>query len=96
MSKAAWTKVARADFERIDDNYRKVAPDFAERLGRAALAAARFLAEHPRIGSPLGEHVRKWTITGYHFVLVYRAIDEGVEILRMYNSQENWQRDWLD
>ncbi|MES2443648.1 MAG: type II toxin-antitoxin system RelE/ParE family toxin [Pseudomonadota bacterium] len=92
MKRAEWTLPAQADVARIDDFYQDLSPDFADRLGAAAFKAARFLAEHPRAGSQLDGDVRKWRITAFEYVLVYRPSPKGVEILRMHHMRENWRR----
>ncbi len=91
MKRAQWTKPAQADFARIDDFYRQLAPDLSERLGTATLGAARFLADNPRAGSALEAGVRKWRITSFEYVLLYRVVADGVEILRMHHARENWR-----
>lgn len=44
MTRARWALLAQADFAEIEERYREVAPDFAEALGRAFLAASRIYA----------------------------------------------------
>lgn len=92
MTRAVWAIPAQTDFARIDDFYRAVAPDFAERLGRAAIEAARFLADHPGAGPLLWEPVRKWRIQTFDYVLLYRVTSQGVEILRMHHAREAWRK----
>lgn len=92
MSHARWTVPAQSDLARIDDFYLDLAPDFADRLGRAALASARFLADQPRAGELLEGEVRKWRVHGFDYVLLYRVAIDGVEILRMHHARENWRR----
>ena len=91
MKRAQWTKPAQADFARIDDFYDRLAPDFAVRLGAAALKTARFLSDNPRAGSVVEDEVRKWRISSFDYVLLYRIVADGVEILRMHHARENWR-----
>ncbi len=92
MKRAEWTLPAQADLARIDDFYLELSPDFADRLGREAFLASRFLAENPRAGSPVDGAVRKWRIKSFDYVLVYRPTATGVEILRMHHGRENWRK----
>jgi plasmid stabilization system protein ParE len=92
MKRARWTEPAQADFARIDDFYQPLAPAFADRLGDAALRTARFLAENPRAGTIIEGELRKWRITSFDYVLLYRVVADGVEILRMHHARENWRR----
>ncbi|WP_213982677.1 type II toxin-antitoxin system RelE/ParE family toxin [Sphingomonas sp. dw_22] len=96
MSRAHWTVLARADLGGIDDFYQKHAPDFAEQLGAAALKASRFLAERPRAGAVLEGDIRKWRITGFDYVLLYRVAAGGIEVLRMHHVRQNWRRSGRD
>jgi toxin ParE1/3/4 len=94
MTKAQWTFDAQVDLAHIDDFYAEIAPEYADRIGDAAVLAANFLAERPYAGPPIGEgHERKWTIRATPYVLIYRVTDDGVEILRVRHGHENWQYD---
>ncbi|HEU4962190.1 MAG TPA: type II toxin-antitoxin system RelE/ParE family toxin [Sphingomonas sp.] len=91
MSRAEWTVEARADLAAIDDHYQPLNADFTVRLGHALLDAARFLAANPRIGTPLPLGTRKWRVSGFDYVLVYRERGQGVEILRVHHVRQNWR-----
>jgi plasmid stabilization system protein ParE len=91
MNVASWTRAAQADVARIDDFYFPLSPEFADRLGEAAFRAASFLAEHPRAGSPFRAGTRKWRVASFDFVLIYRIVPSGIEILRMRHASENWR-----
>jgi plasmid stabilization system protein ParE len=91
VNRATWTPIAQSDFDRLDDHYRVLSWDFADRVGIAALDAARFLSDHPAAGPVLTDASRKWRVRGYDVVLIYRIVDEGVEILRMRHARENWR-----
>ena len=47
MNRTVWTQPAQDDLAAIDSYYAALDPDLADRIGRAAIAAGRFLAEHP-------------------------------------------------
>ena len=91
MSKAEWTRTAQADLARLDDYYVAFSPAYADKLGQAALAAANFLAEHRSAGSPIQLGTRKWRLRDLDFVLIYREVAGGVEILRLRHGREDWR-----
>jgi plasmid stabilization system protein ParE len=91
MSKAEWTREAQADLAALDDEFSQLSPDYAYRVGRAALAAGRFLAECPQAGPILDGPVRKWLVQRTDYVLLYRQIANGVEILRLQHAKRDWR-----
>ena len=93
MRVASWTRRAKADLVRADDYYQGINPDYACRIGKAAVAAARFLADYPYAGSVFGGPSRKWRIKHTDYLLIYRVTDDGVQILRMRHAHENWRTD---
>lgn len=91
MSCARWTPEAQDDFSALDDQFSKLSPDYAYRVGRAALAAARFLAENPGAGPVLEGSVRKWRVRKTDYVLLYRITQSGVEIVRLIHAMRAWR-----
>lgn len=91
MSRAVWTRRAQADLVRIDSFYEQNAPDFADALGRAAIRAGNFLAEHPHAGPALDDGERKWLVPHTDYVLVYRINEPDLEILRVFHGREDWR-----
>lgn len=90
MSKARWTRLARADLARIDEWHSARDPDFAAQLGSEALAEARHAAEAPGLGSPTDLGLRKWRVGKTGYLLFYREAVENIEILRMRHEREDW------
>jgi toxin ParE1/3/4 len=91
MNRSQWTIEARQDLAAIDDYYIGLYPEYATRVGRAAIAAARFLAERPEAGPILADDVRKWSVRGTDYVLLYRPTRTGVQVLRVYHAKQNWR-----
>ena len=91
MNQAIWSAPARADLADIDDYYHDLAPDYARRVGRIALAAAQFLAEHPKAGPSLADGRRKWRVAQTPYVLIYRPVPGGVRILRVQHGSSDWR-----
>jgi toxin ParE1/3/4 len=91
MSRAFWTIPARADLATADSYHRQIDPDFAYRLGHAAIAASQVLADNPRIGPVFGGTTRKWRIRQTNYLLIYRIVGNRIEIVRMHHAHENWR-----
>ena len=92
MSDARWTNTARSDLGRIDDFYRSLDPHYAAAIGDKAIAAGRFLASHPHAGALLGNGAeRKWRVAATPFLLIYRPIESGIQILRVRHASEDWR-----
>jgi plasmid stabilization system protein ParE len=94
MSKPYWTPEALDDLGRLDDHYRQIDGDLAHKIAQAMFAAARFLAESPRVGPFVTDApVRKWRVQRFPVILLYRERKNIVEILRIRHSRENWQEE---
>ena len=92
MSRTFWAPLAQADLARIDDFNAVNDVDFADRVGRAAIAAGRFLADFPAAGAILHGDERKWHVPTTDYILIYRISGDDVEILRVHHGREDWRR----
>lgn len=91
MSKVQWTPSAQGDLAALDDESSQLSPAYAQRVGRAALSAARFLAENPGAGPVLEGAARKWRVHGTDYVLLYRIEKTGVEVVRLHHAKRDWR-----
>lgn len=92
MRTIAWADAAKQDLANIDDWYQQRDPDFADKVGDSAIAAARIITEFPQAGAALdGTPVRKWNIAGTDYRLIYLITDKQVEIVRVRHARENWR-----
>lgn len=91
MSKASWTREAQADLAALDDEFSQLSDDYAYRVGRAALAAGRFLAEHPQAGPVLDGVIRKWLVQRTDYVILYRQTAHGIEVVRLQHAKRDWR-----
>ena len=89
MKAVRWTANARRDLDRIDDWYADIDPDFADRVGDNAIAAANFLLEYPLAGPCVKGKVRKWPVPSTDFRLFYRLHADAIEILRVRHARED-------
>lgn len=92
MKRAIWSSDALADLARIDGFYVSLDPDYADRVGRHAVRAARFLADQPHAGPQVASGFRKWRVPGTRHLLIYRIVPDGVEIVRVFHGRENWRQ----
>jgi toxin ParE1/3/4 len=76
-----------------------ISPDLAERFIEASEVAFEKLAQMPRKGqrqeftSPELINVRRWFIPGFDkYLIFYRPIEGGVEILRVLHGMQNISR----
>ena len=92
MTRTAWAPLAQADLARIDDFNIRHDPDFADRVGRLAIAAGNFLTEFPAAGPIVDRNERKWRVPETDYILIYRIVPEGIDILRVYHTREDWRR----
>lgn len=93
MSRATWTRRAQNDLAGADDHWRGIDVDYALRLGRLAMAASRFLADWPFAGVTFGGGTRKWRIKGTDYLLIYRVVPGGIQVVRLRHARENWRTD---
>ena len=91
MNRARWTPTAQDDLAALDAESSELSPDYAYRVGRAALAAARFLAEHPGAGPVLEGAIRKWRVPQTNYVLLYRITKSGIEVVRLIHAMRDWR-----
>ena len=91
MSRAQWTRLAQADLAAIGDYYEPLNPDFPLQVERRAMAASRFLAEHPHAGPEIELGTRKWSVPRTDYIIVYRIARGGIEVLRVYHARQQWR-----
>jgi toxin ParE1/3/4 len=89
----AWFAERKANrSSRIAAFYAEAASDYADRVGDAAIMAGRFLAEYPFVGPPVDKvNARKWRVASTSFLLIYRPVGHGVQILRVHHMHEDWR-----
>lgn len=81
------------DLASVDDYFASRDPDYADRVGRAAIKAGDFLAEFPFAGEEVAPDHRRWRVPRTGYILIYRVLPERVDIVRVRNERENWQDD---
>ncbi len=94
MSPVQWSDLAIADLRDIDDYWSGYDAASAERVASLIEAASAFLATMPSAGPALRRNdARKWLVGSTPYLLIYRVLDSGIEILRVRHGRENWDAD---
>lgn len=94
IATAAMQDIAElAEFIRIDN------PEAGVRFLANSRAIVEWLATMPRAGSPLRTRLprlaglRRWPITGFpNHLIIYRAIEGGIEVRRLFHGASDWRR----
>lgn len=94
MKKVRWAKDALHDLDQIDNWYADRDPEFADKVGRAAIAAANFLTEYPFAGAAYIGKTRKWPVKGTDYRLIYRIWRDAIEVLRVRHAREDVEKIW--
>jgi toxin ParE1/3/4 len=90
VKRAIWASQALDDFIGIDHFYAESSPDYADRVGNAAVRAVRFLTDNPFAGPRVEGDTRKWRVPGTDYLLLYDVVPDGIEILRVHHGREDW------
>ena len=92
MIRVEWTLPARDDLARIDDDFAAPDPEFAEKVARTAIRAGRFLSDWPGSGSLISNGgLRKWPVKDTPYILMYRILQDRIQILRVRHNREDWR-----
>lgn len=91
MKTVGWSDRAIVDLEEIDDYWLQYSETAAEENSLKIEKAAEFMATMPRAGPAVrGRAARKWSVATTRYLLVYRVIDDGIEVLRVHHGSQNW------
>lgn len=87
-----WSPQAQSDLAGIHEFHTEAGSDFAFRAAELAVAAARLLAERPKLG-PMVENsdYRKWRVPRTPYLIIYRADGERLRIARVFHAAQDWQ-----
>ncbi len=90
MSRLKLTRLARQDFQEIGDYIAKDNPiaayNFVDRLHQRCIS----LADHPGTGRKRDEiKPNMRSVTEGDYVIFYRALSDGIEILRVIHSKRD-------
>ncbi|MBN8808989.1 MAG: type II toxin-antitoxin system RelE/ParE family toxin [Sphingomonas sp.] len=92
MTDVTWSDEAIADLEAIDDYWMSYSEERAEQIAERIERAAAFLATMPHAGPAIRRaDARKWRVTQTMYILIYRVLDQQIDILRIHHGREDWQ-----
>jgi toxin ParE1/3/4 len=92
MMRLSWSALAEADLAEIDDYWWVRDRDMAIALIERVRLAAERLRDMPAKGTFIdGGAVRKWSVPKSPYLLLYRVQPDGIEILRIYHSRQDWR-----
>lgn len=94
MKRIIWSRPAQYDLGHIDQFLAEFDLAYAARVGRAAVKAATWLTENPRIGPFVEDSdIRKWRVPTTDYLLLYREMPDGITIMRVRHARENWREE---
>ena len=92
MRRIVWSIPALEDLRSIDDWLtREASSDYAVRVLAAIRFRAKFLQDFPHGGRPYRDGTRVLRVFETPYLIHYRLIGEGAEVIRVYHERENWQ-----
>lgn len=93
MATAEWTPTAKRELDEIHDfiGAERQSPRAAANLVREIHDRANLYASQPEMGTSredLGEGFRVFSVKAY--IIVYRAVQHGIEVLRVVDGRRNY------
>jgi len=87
-----WSYPARRDLYAIAAHYKQYGADLPLQMLERIGDAPRILLDYPDLGTPTPRRgVRKWTVKGTTFVLLYVLRGDDVEIRRVVHAAQDWR-----
>jgi toxin ParE1/3/4 len=87
-----WAGPARGDLRKIEQWLaQNRTPAFELRTLQAIHKRCAFLLDTPRGAPAVKGEKRKLLILGTPYLLIYRILDDGVEVLRVFHDSQDWQ-----
>lgn len=88
-----WSRPALKDLGRIDAYLESHDPRAAIAALRAINSTAKLLQQFPGTGPTYDGAARYVSVARTPYVLVYVARPDQIEIVRVYDSRQDWRRD---
>ena len=89
--RVVWTVPAARDLEDIGDYIARHNPSAAQRTVQRIRTRTRTLARHPCLGRPgRVTGTRELVVTSTPFIVAYRVVDAGIEILAVFHGARIW------
>ena len=96
MARLIWDQGAEDDLHVIYDfiGIQKQNPPAAERYVDSLRRACEPYSRQPLMGTPeplLGDELRSFAFRGT-YVVIYRPLDDGIDVLRIIHASREWRR----
>ena len=91
MKYADWAARADNDLQNLYRWYRRYDDAVAIRITDTIVEKCDWLALNPLTGSRLDKSRRKSLIAGTSHLVIYRAVSDGIKVLRIYHESQNWR-----
>jgi len=87
-----WTPSAADDLESIADYLHRNRPEYAQRTICRLYDSILRLRKFPASGRPGSKpNTRELILAGLPYIVIFRATDTSVEVLRIHHGAQNWQ-----
>jgi toxin ParE1/3/4 len=89
--KVIWAPRAQRRLREIVEFITTERPSAAVHVLRQLLSAARTLGEHPQLGRRGRlRGTRELVVAGTPYLLIYRVIDDALEVLTVFDGRRRW------
>lgn len=85
------TRLARADLDRIREYLNERNPAAAKKVAATFRSRLRLLKTQPNMGRPVRERPQVRELVVLVYVLVYRVLDDRIEVLRVWHGAQDRQ-----
>jgi plasmid stabilization system protein ParE len=95
--KIIWLSFAQRDIQSIIAHYKRTTPlSIRNRCMRMIIHGASIVADQPYVGklSETTDGVHELHIAGSSYILVYRVVDDYIEILRVFHESQDRPSAW--
>ncbi len=87
--RVVYTGPAKADLDRIRDYLKERNPAAAKKLAALIRARIKLLSKQPRMGPAVVERPGTRELVVMAYVLVYRVLENRIEILRVWHGAQD-------
>lgn len=92
MSQVSWARKAADDLWSIRDYLARIDEAVARDQIERIITAVDWLLDFPAAGAPVGyRRWRSWRPRRTSYVLIYEPVRDGLRIVRVRHSREDWQ-----
>lgn len=91
MRPVLWAGPAERDLAAIDEYWLQASEQRADAVLARIRAAGEFLGSMPKAGPAIETGpFRKWRVGGTDYLLIYRVLNDAIQILRVRHGRGDW------